>query len=168
MEHLRAFAPSMPYAICQSILPFKHKKLPPSELVKANYCNQKKKIAIVLQCNSKGRTALLHYCKTKNILLFFFSLHSVSLTLPLSQVCLPCLSLSNFSLSLCSPSGHRWPLSPSNAKPKPRLTQQRPNPGRRWPLSHPAWSDGSLMAWCGLMGLSNPKLSPSIFDLVGL
>ena len=110
----------------------------------------------MLQCNSKGKTAFQHYCKTKNIILLFFSLHFVSLTLPR-------LSLSNFSLSLCSPLGHHWRPSPNNTKPRPRLTQRRLSPGHRWPLSHDvAWSNGSLTAWHGLMGLSNPKLSTSL------
>ena len=71
------------------------------------------------------------------ILFYSFSLLTISLTLPLSQLCLPRLSLSlrclpllllslcDFSLSLCSPSGHRWPPSPSNAKSRLRLTQWR-------------------------------------------
>ena len=57
--------------------------------------------------------------KTKTKILFSFSL-SVSL-LSHSLNCLPRLSLSDFSLSFCSPSSHRWPPSPSNSKPRSQL-----------------------------------------------
>ena len=62
-----------------------------------------KKIAIVLQCDSKCKITLQLNCKTKNIILLFFSLNCL-LTLPFSQHYLPRLSLSllDFSLSLCS------------------------------------------------------------------
>ena len=155
--NIRAFAHNMPYAICQPILPFKHKNSPPSRLVKVNYC--KIKIAIMLLCNYKGRTALQHCCKTKNIISFFFSLCSVSLTLPLSQVCLPrlsffhrflpfpfpLLSLNDFSFSLCSPSSHRWPP----------YCQATPSPGRVSPSNTQAQAAlGHYLTRRGLMCLS--------------
>ena len=89
-----------------------------------------KKIAIVLQCDSKCKITLQLNCKTKNIILLFFSLNCL-LTLPFSQHYLPRLSLSlsllDFSLSLCSLSvislspfalpqatvGHHCPETPS-------------------------------------------------------
>ena len=69
-------------------------------------------------CNSTVKPKILFYS---------FSLSTVSFTLPLFQLYIPhlslslSLSLSDFSLSLCSPFGHRWPPLPNNAKPKPCL-----------------------------------------------
>ena len=65
-----------------------------------------KKFAIVLQCNSTCRIALSHNCKKKKKTLFYSLSLSSALTLPLSQLCPPCLYLfqispSPFPLSQC-------------------------------------------------------------------
>ena len=72
----------------------------------------------MLQCDSKYRIALYLNCKNKNIILFIFSLICL-LTLSLSQLCLPCLSLPlSLSLSLCD-------FSSPFAFPQATIAQQR-------------------------------------------
>ena len=61
--NIKAFAPGMLNGICRKLLPFLHKNQVSSRLLKINY--YKKKIAIVLQCNSTFRITLYFNFKIK-------------------------------------------------------------------------------------------------------
>ena len=122
---------------------------------------------VELHCSSIVKTKILFYS---------FSLSSCLLTLPLSQLYLlrlslsfrflplPLLSLNDFSLSLYSPSGHHWPPSPSNAKPRPHLNvllQCGFDVLLRWVCSEVGvvCSDGGACCllrwvWCGFDGFA--------------